>query len=160
MATNREKVIYNITLQSEEDDEVKVIERFILILLKPFFFNRLKLLLSYFGVARVWRRCRGSEKSAADYHHAAVSLGRKVLRWSPENHRHNRWPKSKSAVTAAVGRSEKSATHLSEGRSTAATPCRRTWSHRCGRECVVVVAVVVDAGKAMTRRKWRRWVVY
>lgn len=28
MATNREKVVYNITLQSEEDDEVKVIDRF------------------------------------------------------------------------------------------------------------------------------------
>jgi hypothetical protein len=27
MASNREKVIYNITLQSEENDEVKVIDR-------------------------------------------------------------------------------------------------------------------------------------
>lgn len=28
MTTHRERVIYNITLQSEEDDEVKVIDRF------------------------------------------------------------------------------------------------------------------------------------
>lgn len=27
MASSREKVIYNITLQSDEDDEVKVIDR-------------------------------------------------------------------------------------------------------------------------------------
>lgn len=27
MATQREKVVYNITLQSEDDDEVKVIDR-------------------------------------------------------------------------------------------------------------------------------------
>lgn len=27
MATQREKVVYNITIQSEEDDEVKVIDR-------------------------------------------------------------------------------------------------------------------------------------
>lgn len=36
MATNREKVVYNITLQSEEDEEVKVIDRFNLIRVKSF----------------------------------------------------------------------------------------------------------------------------
>lgn len=77
MATNREKVIYNITLQSEEDDDVKVIDRFNVIRVKPF------LIVNIYSLpvpAPAWRRCLESGKSAADCRRVAVRAGRKVLR--------------------------------------------------------------------------------
>lgn len=149
MATKPEKVVYNITLQSEEDEEVKVIDR-----LHPRGLQ-LKAFLTILKLVPAWTRCQGRERFAVGSRRAAARPARRVPKWLPESLPPSRLREARSALIAAVCLSGKSETYLSDARLIAPMQCRKTCL-RCGSGCVVVAVAVGDAKKATTWRTWKK----